>query len=67
MFRLERGTRVEVVLVVDGVHFRVAGGVRSNDRVRGVGLEFMNVSARSARLIQELIAEMEGKAEREAT
>jgi PilZ domain len=65
MFRLERGTQVEVVMVVNRVHFRVAGGVRSNHKTRGVGLEFMNVSTRCARLIQELIAELESKAERE--
>lgn len=65
MFSLERGTRVEVVMVVNRVHFRVAGGVRSNHKTRGVGLEFMNVSARGARLIQELIAELAAKAERE--
>ena len=65
MFTLERGTRVEVAMVVNGTHFRVAGGVRSNHKVRGVGLEFMNVSARGARLIQELIAELRAKAERE--
>ena len=64
MFTLERGTRVEVAMVVNGTHFRVAGGVRSNHKVRGVGLEFMNVSARGARLIHELIAELEGKVER---
>lgn len=63
-FTLERGTRVEVAMVVNGTHFRVAGGVRSNHKIRGVGLEFMNVSARGARLIQELIAELELKAER---
>jgi c-di-GMP-binding flagellar brake protein YcgR len=62
-FRLERGTRVEVAMAVNGVHFRVAGGVRSNHKTRGVGLEFVNVSARGARLIQELIAELAAKAE----
>jgi hypothetical protein len=67
MFTLERGTRVEVAMVVGGTHFRVAGGVRSNHKIRGVGLEFMNVSARGARLIQELIAELELKAKRERT
>ena len=58
MFTLERGTRVEVTLVVNRVHFRVAAGVRSNQISQCVGLEFMNVSARCARLIQELIAEL---------
>jgi c-di-GMP-binding flagellar brake protein YcgR len=62
MFILERGTQVEVRLVVNRVHFRVAAGVRSNSRTRGVGLEFMNVSVRSARMIQELIAELRAKA-----
>jgi len=62
MFTLERGTQVEVTLVVNRVHFRVAAGVRSNSRARGVGLEFMNVSARCARMIQELIAELAAKA-----
>lgn len=64
VFTLERGTQVEVVMTIDGVHFRVAGGVRSNHRVRGVGLEFMNVSPRCARLIQELVEELEAKEER---
>jgi hypothetical protein len=64
MFTLERGTRVEVAMLVNGVHFRVAGGVRSNHKVRGVGLEFMNVSPRRARLIQGLILELRAKAER---
>lgn len=63
MFTLERGTRVEVTLVVNRVHFRVAAGVRSNRIAQCVGLEFVNVSARCARLIQELIAELEAKAE----
>ena len=66
VFQLERGTQVEIVLTVDGVNFRVAGGVRSNHRVRGVGLEFMCVSNRCAHLIQELIADLEAKARREA-
>jgi hypothetical protein len=67
MFRLERGTRVEVAMLVNGAHFRVAGGIQSNHKTRGVGLEFTNVSARCARLIQELIAELAAKAEREPT
>jgi c-di-GMP-binding flagellar brake protein YcgR len=66
MFTLERGTQVEVTLVVDRVHFRVAAGVRSNRITRCVGLEFMNVSPRCARLIQDLIVELGAKAEREA-
>ena len=66
MFSLERGTQVEVTLVVDHVHFRVAAGVRSNSKTRGVGLEFMHVSERCARLIQDLIAELTAKAERPA-
>jgi len=66
VFSLERGTQVEILLTVDGVHFRVAGGVRSNHKVRGVGLEFMGVSKRCAHLIQELIADLEAKAQREA-
>jgi len=61
MFRLERGTQVEVAMVVNSEHFRVAAGVRSNHKTRGVGLEFMNVSARSARYIRDLIAELEAK------
>lgn len=65
VFTLERGTQVEVVMVVNNVHFRVAAGVRSNHKVRGVGLEFMNVSARSGRFIRDLIEEIDAKAERE--
>jgi hypothetical protein len=64
-FTLERGTQVEVVLVVDHTHFRVAAGVRSNHKHRGVGLEFMNISGRSARLIHDLICEIETKQKRE--
>jgi len=41
--------------------FRVAAGVRSNHKTRGVGLEFVNVSLRCARYIRELIAELEAK------
>jgi hypothetical protein len=67
VFILERGTQVEVVMVVGGVSFRVAGGVRSNHKVRGVGLEFMTVSSRCARLIQELIGDLEAKARRETS
>jgi c-di-GMP-binding flagellar brake protein YcgR len=65
IFTLERGTQVEVTLVVNRVHFRVAAGVRSNRYTRCVGLEFMNVTERCARLIQELIAELAAKGERE--
>lgn len=65
-FVLERGTQVEILMVVNHTSFRVAGGVRSNHKVHGVGLEFMNVSARSARLIQDLIAELEARQKREA-
>ncbi len=65
MFRLERGTQVEVVLVVSNVHFRVAAGVRSNHKTRGVGLEFMHVSPRCAWLIQELIEQLQASAARE--
>jgi hypothetical protein len=64
MFTLERGTQVEVAMVVDRVHFRVAAGVRSSHKVKGVGLEFMNVSPRCARYIQELILELETKEKR---
>jgi c-di-GMP-binding flagellar brake protein YcgR len=64
MFRLERGTQVEVTLVVNRVHFRVAAGIRSSRTTQCVGLEFMHVSTRCARLIQELIVEMAAKAER---
>ena len=63
MFTLERGTRVEVTLVVNRVHFRLAAGVRSNRIARCVGLEFVNVSPRCARLIQELITELGARAE----
>jgi hypothetical protein len=66
VFSLERGTQVEIVMVVNDVQFRVAGGVRSNHKVRGVGIEFMNVSSRCARLVQELIAELAAKARRAA-
>jgi c-di-GMP-binding flagellar brake protein YcgR len=58
-FTLERGTQVEVLMVVNHTNFRVAAGVRSNHKVRGVGFEFVSVSARCARLIQDLIAELE--------
>jgi len=61
MFSLERGTRVEVAMVVNREHFRVAAGVRSSHKTRGVGLEFMNVSARIARYIRDLIAELDEK------
>ena len=64
-FKLERGTQVEVVLVVNRAHFRVAAGVRANHKVRGVGLEFMNVSSRCARMIQELIEELKVAGARE--
>jgi c-di-GMP-binding flagellar brake protein YcgR len=65
IFTLERGTAVEVTLVVNRVHFRVAAGVRTNRYTRCVGLEFTNVSERCARLIQELIVELASKGERE--
>jgi c-di-GMP-binding flagellar brake protein YcgR len=65
-FTLERGTQVEVVMVVNHASFRVAAGVRSNHKVRGVGLEFVNVSNRSARLIQDLVAELDAQQKREA-
>jgi hypothetical protein len=45
-------------LVVNHTQFRVAAGVRTDPRQPGVGLEFMNVSNRSARLIQDLIIEL---------
>ena len=61
LFSLERGTRVEVMMVVNGQHFRVAAGVRAHHKTQGVGLEFVNVSARSARYIRDLIAELEAK------
>lgn len=63
-FTLERGTQVEVVMVVNKVHFRVAAGVRATSKSRGVGLEFMNLSARCSRLIQDLIVELKAKEER---
>jgi c-di-GMP-binding flagellar brake protein YcgR len=65
VFTLERGTYVEVLMVVNRVQFRVAAGVRATSRTRGVGLEFMNLSGRRARLIQELILELKAKTERE--
>jgi hypothetical protein len=58
-FTLERGTHVEVVMVIEHVNFRVAAGVRSNHKTRGVGLEFTHLSTRCARLVQDLIAEIE--------
>ena len=61
LFSLERGTRVEVAMVVNGQHFRVAAGVRAHHKTRGVGLEFVNVSARCARYIRDLIAELGAK------
>lgn len=64
-FTLERGTQLEVAMIVNRVRFRVAAGVRSNHKTRGVGLEFMNLSARNASLIQDLIAELESKAQKE--
>jgi c-di-GMP-binding flagellar brake protein YcgR len=65
-FSLERGTHVEIVMAVNNIQFRVAGGVRSNSKVRGVGMEFMNVSARCARYIKDLIAELEAKQKEES-
>jgi hypothetical protein len=65
IFPLERGTAVEVTLVVNRIHFRVAAGVRANHSARCVGLEFMDVSSRCARLIQDLIVELNPKAEPE--
>jgi hypothetical protein len=61
VFTLERGTQVEIVMVVDRERFRVAAGVRSSHKVKGVGLEFMNVSARCARFINDLIGELEAR------
>jgi c-di-GMP-binding flagellar brake protein YcgR len=49
------------VVAVNDVRVRVAAGVRSNHKVRGVGLEFMQVSARCARYVQDLIVELEKK------
>jgi hypothetical protein len=66
VFTLERGTQVEVLMVVNHTSFRVAAGVRSNDKLRGVGLEFMNVSARSVRLIHDLIAELDAQQKHDA-
>jgi c-di-GMP-binding flagellar brake protein YcgR len=66
VFSLERGTQVEILMAVNHTSFRVAGGIRSNHKVRGVGIEFMNVSARCARLIQDLVAELEAKQKRDA-
>jgi len=66
-FTLERGTHVEVVMVIERVNFRVAAGVRSNHKTRGVGLEFTHLSTRCGRLIQELIVELERKQELEVT
>jgi hypothetical protein len=65
-FSLERGTQVEILMVLNHITFRVAGGVRSSGKVRGVGIEFMSVSARCAHLIQDLIAELEAQQKREA-
>jgi hypothetical protein len=62
-FTLERGTQLEMILVVNQIQFRVAGGVRSNHKIRGIGLEFVNVSARCRRLIQDLIAELQETSE----
>jgi hypothetical protein len=62
-FTLERGTQVEVVMVVNHVQFRVAAGVRVNHKSRGVGLEFVNMSARCGRLVSDLIAELKVKHE----
>ncbi len=66
VFTLERGTQVEVVLEVNRVSFRVAAGIRSNHKVRGVGLEFMGVSTRCAKLIRDLMEELEAKSKRSA-
>jgi len=57
-FTLERGTQVEVLLNVRGTALRVAAGVRSNHKVRGVGFAFMNLSQRAARSIQSLMVEL---------
>ncbi len=59
VFTLERGTQVEIAMMVNKIQFRVAGGVRSTHKVRGVGLEFMNLSRRCTGYIRDLIAEME--------
>ena len=64
LFTLERGTQVEVALVVDRVRFRVAAGVRANHKAKGVGLEFMNVSPRCAGYIRDLILDLEAKEKR---
>jgi PilZ domain len=64
-FTLERGTRVEVLMEVNRVRFRVAAGVRATNRTQGLGLEFMDLSTRCIRLIQELIVELKAGAERE--
>jgi hypothetical protein len=64
LFTLERGTQVEVALVVNRVHFRVAAGVRASHKVKGVGLEFMNVSPRCAAYIRDLVLELEAKENR---
>ncbi|AXC12763.1 hypothetical protein ACPOL_3478 [Acidisarcina polymorpha] len=66
MFTLERGTQVEIVMIVNGVRFRVAGGVRCNRAARHVGLEFMNVSPRCTRYISDLIADLQAKQKAEA-
>lgn len=63
-FKLERGTQVEVVLLVNQIQFRVCGGVRSTHKARGIGLEFVNVSARGRRHIADLIVELQAKNQR---
>jgi hypothetical protein len=65
-FVLERGTQLEIVLDVNRVHFRVAGGVRSNSSSRGVGFEFMHLSSRSAEQLRQLVEELRNQAELEA-
>jgi hypothetical protein len=60
-FNLERGTQVEVLLEVNKVQFRMIAGVRAKHAMGGVGLEFINTSARCARYLHDLVAELEDK------
>jgi c-di-GMP-binding flagellar brake protein YcgR len=61
-FVLERGTQLEIILDVNRLQFRVAGGVRSNSSSRGVGFEFMHLSSRCAEQLRQLVDELKNQA-----
>ena len=55
---LERGTQVEVYFETNQLHFRVAGNVLVVRPGAGVGISFLHPSARIARQIAQLVAEL---------